>query len=227
MRHFLELAMARIPTTNYAIYGSYRFPTSNIPFKNGLSNYSLRVGRPCPVLVPDGQFTCSLLVASVTHPPPRQRVEFSQEDKENLAKYLACRVPVPAQGGLQGKILYKELVKLHQVDPKEYEWVKRHSWQSWRDQYKHNQAYYHALIADFVSQSPNHDRHRYFRTRELNRGVKRSHSDDEEDVEDNNSGHIPTRNWRGKRAAREEERRQESIARRQEDEEDSEEDDAS
>ncbi|KAF9014591.1 hypothetical protein BDZ89DRAFT_1166750 [Hymenopellis radicata] len=169
-------------------------------------------------------------------PPRRQampgrvghkRVEFSQDDKEHLGQYLASRVPKPADGGLLGKVLYNELVDLYTVDPTEYAWVKRHTAQSWREHYKKNPAYFNAFIIDYVAEyGPNHDRNRYFRTRELNRGIKRSHSDDDDEQdEEEKPEHIPTQNWRGKRAAREEEeRRQRSIARRQEAEEDSEED---
>ncbi|KAF8991858.1 hypothetical protein BDZ89DRAFT_1151329 [Hymenopellis radicata] len=156
-----------------------------------------------------------------------KRVEFSQDDKEHLGQYLASRVPKPADGGLLGKVLYNELVDLYTVDPTEYAWVKRHTAQSWREHYKKNPAYFNAFIIDYVAEyGPNHDRNRYFRTRELNRGIKRSHSDDDDEQdEEEKPEHIPTQNWRGKRAAREEEeRRQRSIARRQEAEEDSEED---
>ncbi|KAF8915024.1 hypothetical protein CPB85DRAFT_1433228 [Mucidula mucida] len=153
------------------------------------------------------------------------RLKFSQDDKRHLGQYLTSPAPIAANS----ISLYNELVDLY---TEEYEWVQRRSARSWLAHYKSNKAYFDALISDQSNQNgPNHDRHCYSPTRELNHGVKRTHNDHEEEEDEDeveNSEHIRFLNRKRRRtcaAREEEERHQIIIARREEEEEeDSEED---
>ncbi len=163
-------------------------------------------------------------LSRVCSSPLSTRLKFSQDDKRHLGQYLTSPAPIAANS----ISLYNELVDL---EPEEYEWVQRRSARSWLAHYKSNKAYFDALISDQSNQNgPNHDRHCYSPTRELNHGIKRTHNDHEEEEEDEveNSEHIRFLNRKRRRtcAAREEEERHQRIIARceEEEEEDSEED---
>ncbi|KAL5535307.1 hypothetical protein ACEPAF_3401 [Sanghuangporus sanghuang] len=65
-----------------------------------------------------------------------ERMPFTEEDEANLCKWIASVIPNKHQGGRTGNKIYMELVS--RVDQPGYEWVKRHTWQSWRERYKKN-----------------------------------------------------------------------------------------
>ncbi|KAK0196598.1 hypothetical protein F5146DRAFT_10056 [Armillaria mellea] len=85
-------------------------------------------------------------------PPGRRphRVEFTEEDKENLARYLAFKVPDRAAGGLLGNMIYKRMCAKAQILPNEYAWTARHTPSSWREHYKNNKATMNERMDDIV-----------------------------------------------------------------------------
>ncbi|KAF8162686.1 hypothetical protein B0H34DRAFT_794478 [Crassisporium funariophilum] len=70
-------------------------------------------------------------MASARHP----RTNFSQEDDAHLTEFLATYNPQP--NGRQGT---KHYIMLEENVGNKWPWAKRHSWQSWRERYKKNQA---------------------------------------------------------------------------------------
>ncbi|KAF9014029.1 hypothetical protein BDQ17DRAFT_1418963 [Cyathus striatus] len=123
------------------------------------------------------------------------RTEYTEEDDDHLAYYLATRVPDPKAGGLQGDGLYKSLVEQYKVLPDEYIWVKRHSWQSWQNRYKKNQSYFNEKMATIVAESGppsklqlySYDRRATKRNRRTF-GVKRLPSESSEDEHEEEEG---------------------------------------
>ncbi|KAG5722150.1 hypothetical protein E4T56_gene7045 [Termitomyces sp. T112] len=74
------------------------------------------------------------------------RTPFTDEDDDNLARYLAIRIPNIEKGGRRGNRVYKELCLMPSADPEEYGWVKRHTWQSWRNRYNRNDLRFNDMI---------------------------------------------------------------------------------
>ncbi|KAJ7591769.1 hypothetical protein C8J56DRAFT_1130984 [Mycena floridula] len=70
---------------------------------------------------------------------------YTKDDDQYLVKYLATYNP--GQEGRKGNALYKTLVANAQ---KRWSWSARHSWQSWRDHYVKQQAYFDAKIAKYL-----------------------------------------------------------------------------
>ncbi|CAK5280146.1 unnamed protein product [Mycena citricolor] len=80
-----------------------------------------------------------------------RRTQFTEEDEENLAKWIAAKIPFKEIGGRTGNRLYQQLCEMsHEPD---YMWVTRHTWQSWRERYKKNSARLDTLIAAIVAQT--------------------------------------------------------------------------
>ncbi|KAJ7721551.1 hypothetical protein DFH07DRAFT_857708 [Mycena maculata] len=77
----------------------------------------------------------------------RQRASFTTEDDQKLAEYLATLIPNKTDGGRTGQIIYKRLINNAEVLPDEYEWVLRHTWQSWRERYKTRQEWFDPRIS--------------------------------------------------------------------------------
>ncbi|TBU41167.1 hypothetical protein BD309DRAFT_1042996 [Dichomitus squalens] len=73
--------------------------------------------------------------------PTRQRNEFTEDDDDLLAQYLAKYNPGPA--GRTGNTLYERLVS---NEGNKWPFSKRHTWQSWRNRYMKNQDYMDMLI---------------------------------------------------------------------------------
>ncbi|KAJ8515265.1 hypothetical protein ONZ45_g7298 [Pleurotus djamor] len=67
-----------------------------------------------------------------------ERTQFTDEDEEHLCKWIATKIPFKQTGGRTGNRLYQQLCDMGN-DP-EFAWVKRHTWQSWRERYKKNAA---------------------------------------------------------------------------------------
>ncbi|KAI9456720.1 hypothetical protein HD554DRAFT_1991361, partial [Boletus coccyginus] len=76
------------------------------------------------------------------------RVPFTQQDRENLAYYLATRCP--ESDGRMGNNAYKELERL--TDDVAYAWARRHTWNSWREHYKTRPHVMDPLIERYVQQ---------------------------------------------------------------------------
>ncbi|KAG6867822.1 hypothetical protein C0993_010677, partial [Termitomyces sp. T159_Od127] len=75
---------------------------------------------------------------------------FTREDDERLARYLALRIPDYESGGRRGDNVYKELYCAYSEDPKEYAWVTRHPWQSWRNRYNKSVTRFNDMIDIYV-----------------------------------------------------------------------------
>ncbi|KAJ7672521.1 hypothetical protein DFH06DRAFT_94539 [Mycena polygramma] len=76
----------------------------------------------------------------------RERTESTEEDHDHLAYYLAVLIPEKSDGGRTGNNIYKRLMRNAELIEGEYDWAKRHTWQSWRERYKKNQAWFDARI---------------------------------------------------------------------------------
>ncbi|KAJ6604464.1 hypothetical protein DFH09DRAFT_1122787 [Mycena vulgaris] len=82
--------------------------------------------------------------------PGEERTQFTEEDEQHLATWIAAKIPYKETGGRTGNKLYQQLTELN-ADP-EYAWVARHTWQSWRERYKKNSVRFDALISAIVAQ---------------------------------------------------------------------------
>ncbi|KAJ6509341.1 hypothetical protein C8R47DRAFT_1098372 [Mycena vitilis] len=82
--------------------------------------------------------------------PGEERTLFTEEDEQNLADWIAIKIPFKETGGRTGNRLYQQLCDLS-GEP-EYAWVARHTWQSWRERYKKNATRLDALISAIVEQ---------------------------------------------------------------------------
>ncbi|KAK0463616.1 uncharacterized protein EV420DRAFT_1099499 [Desarmillaria tabescens] len=85
-------------------------------------------------------------------PPGRRphRVGFTEEDRENLARYLAYKVPYRDAGGLLGNTIYNRMCAKIHVLPDEYAWTARHTPSSWREHYKKNKAVMNEMMDEIV-----------------------------------------------------------------------------
>ncbi|KAJ7139936.1 hypothetical protein C8R44DRAFT_765829 [Mycena epipterygia] len=82
--------------------------------------------------------------------PGEERTQFTEEDEQHLASWIASKIPYKETGGRTGNRLYQQLCELSS-DP-EYAWVTRHTWQSWRERYKKNAVRFDAQIGAIVAQ---------------------------------------------------------------------------
>ncbi|KIM85362.1 hypothetical protein PILCRDRAFT_778079 [Piloderma croceum F 1598] len=80
--------------------------------------------------------------------PGEERTQFTEDDEEHLAVWIAAKIPYKETGGRTGNRLYQQLCEMS-ADP-EYAWVSRHTWQSWRERYKKNATRLDTLIAAIV-----------------------------------------------------------------------------
>ncbi|KAG6916647.1 hypothetical protein DXG01_005933 [Tephrocybe rancida] len=78
------------------------------------------------------------------------RREYTRNDDEKLARYIALKIPDPKNGGRRGEGVYKELEMAYEADPEQFAWVKRHPWSSWRNRYNKNIDYFTPLINYYV-----------------------------------------------------------------------------
>ncbi|KAK0211200.1 hypothetical protein DFS33DRAFT_358894 [Desarmillaria ectypa] len=85
-------------------------------------------------------------------PPGRRphRVGFTEEDRENLARYLAFKIPYRDAGGLLGNAIYDRMCAKVQVLPNEYAWTARHPPSSWREHYKKNKVVMNEMMDQIV-----------------------------------------------------------------------------
>ncbi|KEP53092.1 Rap1 myb domain protein [Rhizoctonia solani 123E] len=74
--------------------------------------------------------------------PGADRNDFTTEDDNNLARFIAKRIPEKSEGGRTGNNLYKDLYI--------YPWASAHTWQSWRNRYRKKQDYFDPIIDKYV-----------------------------------------------------------------------------
>ncbi|GJJ09500.1 hypothetical protein Clacol_003723 [Clathrus columnatus] len=79
-----------------------------------------------------------------------KRTEFTSQDDNNLARYIATKLPYPNMRGRTGNNLYKDLCGKTEL----YPWATRHPWQSWRERYRNNIDRFNNLIATFLEVEP-------------------------------------------------------------------------
>lgn len=144
----------------------------------------------------------------------RTRVNYTVRDEQHLAQYLASIRPERDAGGLMGNKIYRDLVVLAEVIDKEYEWTRRHSWQSWRDHYKHNKARIHEFMDEYLMTSdPVPEKNEYFRDRRvkpqrvyvLEGKQEEEEEEEEEEIEGATQVEIPAPKDKGKQRVEEEE----------------------
>ncbi|EJD04188.1 uncharacterized protein FOMMEDRAFT_82819, partial [Fomitiporia mediterranea MF3/22] len=78
-----------------------------------------------------------------------ERMPFTEEDEANLCNWIATVIPFKESGGRTGNKIYMELVG--RAGQPGYEWVARHTWQSWRERYKKNSERLDRHIAAIVN----------------------------------------------------------------------------
>ncbi|CAE6423446.1 unnamed protein product [Rhizoctonia solani] len=84
--------------------------------------------------------------------PGTDRNDFTTEDDNNLARFIAKRIPDKLEGGRTGNNLYKDLCERTDI----YPWAAGHTWQSWRNRYRKKQDYFDPII-DKYSQTRQSD----------------------------------------------------------------------
>ncbi|KAF8321332.1 hypothetical protein DL93DRAFT_2093958 [Clavulina sp. PMI_390] len=86
----------------------------------------------------------------ISHDFPRRRAQpFTDEDIENLARYIASHFPSTNSRGRKGEKLYKDLC----ANPEEYPWAERHTWQSWQTHFKKNPEKFEPYIKRYVKKN--------------------------------------------------------------------------
>ncbi|KAI0628863.1 hypothetical protein C8Q77DRAFT_1161891 [Trametes polyzona] len=71
--------------------------------------------------------------------PHKDRSPFTQEDDDNLAEYI---VDHWMPSGMLGQRYWQDLYAKEEDMP----WLRRHTWQSWRERYKNNQQYFDQVV---------------------------------------------------------------------------------
>ncbi|KAH8102943.1 hypothetical protein BXZ70DRAFT_761682 [Cristinia sonorae] len=114
-------------------------------------------------------------------PGGRIRHEFTGMEDEQLAVFLACRLPDKEQGGRTGNSIYQQLTLLAARYP-EYSWARQHTWQSWRERYKKNSLRFDKLIeaALVINPTPLDQKGVDRRRRGARREASVEHDEDEE-----------------------------------------------
>ncbi|KAI0823869.1 hypothetical protein BC628DRAFT_485268 [Trametes gibbosa] len=82
------------------------------------------------------------------------RTKFTEEDEMNLCRFIASHMPYKGAGGRTGQKAYLELVEKARYKDLDYQWVTRHTAQSWRERYKVHQERLDPLIEELVLQNP-------------------------------------------------------------------------
>ncbi|KAF7311485.1 Myb-DNA-bind-2 domain-containing protein [Mycena kentingensis (nom. inval.)] len=121
-------------------------------------------------------------MGGMTRDMGRIRTEFTEDDEQRLIDYLGILIPDKSNGGRLGNNVYKQLMENADVMPDEYAWVKRHTWQSWREHYKKNQEWFDQKIEgrpDDGTQA--HQRYELSRKADKSKGRVRYHTEGDED----------------------------------------------
>ncbi|RDB21111.1 hypothetical protein Hypma_011836 [Hypsizygus marmoreus] len=101
----------------------------------------------------------------------RTRTEYTEKDVSRLCRYLAMKIPDARAGGRTGNGVYKKLEEMGKNMPKHHAWARRHTWQSWRNHYKHNAHILDPIIAEYAKLYPPTEKQKYHRDRRM--GQKR------------------------------------------------------
>ncbi|TRM65764.1 hypothetical protein BD626DRAFT_627782 [Schizophyllum amplum] len=79
-----------------------------------------------------------------------ERTNFTEEDERHLCEWMALKIPYKESGGRTGNKVYQQLCAME--NNPQYEWVKRHTWQSWRERYKKHGHRLDRMIESIVEQ---------------------------------------------------------------------------
>ncbi|KAJ7709568.1 hypothetical protein B0H17DRAFT_1028340 [Mycena rosella] len=112
----------------------------------------------------------------------RERTDFSEEDDRRICEYVGQLIPDKSNGGRTGNNIYKRLIRNAEIEPEEYNWAFRHTWQSWRERYKKNQGRLDAYIDAWVVPLGVEPHQMYHLSRNAPRT---SHREEEEEEEEN------------------------------------------
>ncbi|KAF8077750.1 hypothetical protein FPV67DRAFT_1662548 [Lyophyllum atratum] len=147
-------------------------------------------------------------VGSVRHRPrprkgmgglPREahRVPYTPKDDQNLARYLAIRIPDTAAGGRRGNGVFKELERAAELNPQRFAWAKRHTWQSWRNRYNKNVDRFNRMIDHYAKKENPTQKQLYALDRRLVHNqlfnIDQDHSSGEDEEDDRHPSPPPAK----------------------------------
>ncbi|KAG5645067.1 hypothetical protein DXG03_007157 [Asterophora parasitica] len=125
------------------------------------------------------------------------RHDFTKEDDDHLARYIAAKVPHKEEGGRRGDVIYQELEELSWTDDL-FAWARHHTWQSWRNRYNKNMERLDPMIAKYVNKWKPTEKQRHVLIRQPAResGRKRAYSNeqsgDSEEIEEEKHEFAPS-----------------------------------
>uniref|UniRef100_D8PV44 BRCT domain-containing protein n=1 Tax=Schizophyllum commune (strain H4-8 / FGSC 9210) TaxID=578458 RepID=D8PV44_SCHCM len=127
--------------------------------------------------------------------PGRPGNEEGLFDDEHLVQFLATHLPDKSAGGRTGLEPYKRLVALYDKDDPDtwgFEWVRRHTYQSWHERYRKNQARLDPLIDAIAAREDPPDTVTYERNRMYRQGnPKHIYVQEEEEEEEGEEEEQP------------------------------------
>ncbi|KAG6814591.1 hypothetical protein H0H92_000120 [Tricholoma furcatifolium] len=134
-------------------------------------------------------------MGGLERPYDRDRASFTREDDDNLARWLAIRIPDAMNGGRRGEGVYRELDLAFSEDPKEYAWTQRHTWSSWRNRYNKRPDYFVDLIQHYVNSLEPTSKQAYGlqRKRKVQGIIKIQDSEEESPEEESQERHAKRR----------------------------------
>ncbi|TRM58572.1 hypothetical protein BD626DRAFT_633841 [Schizophyllum amplum] len=116
------------------------------------------------------------------------RVPFTPADDDHLVQFIATHLPDKSAGGRLGYEPYRRLVSMYdEHDPETFafKWVRRHTYQSWHERYRKNQARLDPLIDAIALRENPPDAVTYERNRQYSRGYpKHIYARQEEEEEE-------------------------------------------
>ncbi|KAJ6502215.1 hypothetical protein C8R45DRAFT_612567 [Mycena sanguinolenta] len=116
------------------------------------------------------------------------RTAFTEEDDQRLARYIAILIPDKTTGGRTGNNVFKRLMNNFEMDPEEYSWAGRHTWQSWRERYRKRQDWFDDRIAALAAHIKPALHQQYELSRKANHRLREeeeeSGSDEEQEEEE-------------------------------------------
>ncbi|KAJ7156994.1 hypothetical protein C8R43DRAFT_411549 [Mycena crocata] len=136
----------------------------------------------------------------------RPRTEFTTADDQHLIYFLACRIPINDEGGRQGNRIYMELMNSaesgirSESGEEEFAWVRRHTWQSWRERYKKCKNRFDPLIATLAAKLDVAPHQKYHLSRNAPHSGRAARDEEiysaEEEEEEEHDGDVANRKRR-------------------------------
>ncbi|KAI0045785.1 hypothetical protein FA95DRAFT_90430 [Auriscalpium vulgare] len=85
--------------------------------------------------------------------PGARRNPFTEQDDQNLAKFLAQTIPNKEDGGRTGSVIYYELMR-HAAEHNVRAWALEHTADSWRERYRKHQEEFDPMIDAYAKGHP-------------------------------------------------------------------------